>query len=39
MWAHLQEPPPPLPGHPALDPVLRKALAKDKDERYPSCAS
>jgi predicted Ser/Thr protein kinase len=37
LWAHLQEEPPPLPGHPALDPVLGKALAKEKDDRYPSC--
>ena len=37
MWAHLQEPPPPLPGHSALDPVLRKALAKDKGERHATC--
>ena len=38
MWAHMQEQPPPLRGYPALDPVLRKALAKDQDERYASCA-
>ena len=38
MWAHLQEPPPQLRGHPALDPVLRKALAKDKGERHATCA-
>ena len=37
MWAHLQESPPPLPGYPALDPVLRKALAKDKGERHATC--
>ena len=37
MWAHLQDEPPPLRGHPALDPVLRKALAKDKDERHATC--
>ena len=29
LWAHMQEPPPPLPGHPALDRVMVKALAKD----------
>ena len=38
LWAHMQEQPPPLRGHPALDPVLRKALAKDREERYASCA-
>ncbi|HEY6692248.1 MAG TPA: protein kinase, partial [Solirubrobacteraceae bacterium] len=37
LWAHLQEEPPPLPGYPALDPVLCKALAKEKDDRYPRC--
>jgi branched-chain amino acid transport system substrate-binding protein len=38
LWAHMQEQPAPLPGHSALDPVLRKGLAKDKDDRYTSCA-
>ena len=38
LWAHMQEEPPPLHGYPALDPVLRKGLAKDKDERYETCA-
>jgi ABC-type branched-subunit amino acid transport system substrate-binding protein len=38
LWAHMQDPPPRLPGEPALDPVLQKALAKDKEERYDSCS-
>jgi ABC-type branched-subunit amino acid transport system substrate-binding protein/streptogramin lyase len=38
MWAHLQEPPPPLASHPALDPVVAKALAKDREDRYATCA-
>ena len=38
MWAHMQEEPPVLPGLPALDEVLRKALAKEKDDRFGSCA-
>jgi ABC-type branched-subunit amino acid transport system substrate-binding protein/DNA-binding beta-propeller fold protein YncE len=38
MWAHMQDEPAPLRGHPRLDAVLRKALAKDRDERYGSCA-
>jgi tetratricopeptide (TPR) repeat protein len=38
LWAHMQEQPAPLRGHAALDSVLRKALAKDGDERYASCA-
>ncbi len=33
LWAHMQEQPAPLPEHSALDPVLRKGLAKEKDER------
>jgi ABC-type branched-subunit amino acid transport system substrate-binding protein/DNA-binding beta-propeller fold protein YncE len=37
LWAHMQDPPPGLPGEPALDPVLAKALAKEKKERYGSC--
>ncbi len=38
LWAHMQEEPAPLPGHPSLDPVLRKGLAKDRRERYGTCA-
>jgi ABC-type branched-subunit amino acid transport system substrate-binding protein/tRNA A-37 threonylcarbamoyl transferase component Bud32 len=38
LWAHLQGEPAPLRGYGALDPVLRKGLAKDKDERPTSCA-
>ena len=37
LWAHMQEPPPPLTGHPALDPVMVKALAKDPADRYATC--
>ena len=37
MWAHMQDEPPPLRGHARLDAVLRKALAKDREERYASC--
>jgi len=37
LWAHMQEEPPPLRGYPELAPVLRKALAKEKDERFESC--
>jgi ABC-type branched-subunit amino acid transport system substrate-binding protein/predicted Ser/Thr protein kinase len=39
LWAHMQEEPPPLKGHAALNPVLRKALAKDREERYTTCAA
>jgi ABC-type branched-subunit amino acid transport system substrate-binding protein/DNA-binding beta-propeller fold protein YncE/predicted Ser/Thr protein kinase len=38
IWAHLQNPPPPLPGHPRLDPVLAKALAKERHDRYAKCS-
>ena len=43
-WAHLEDEPPSakernrdLPD--AVDPVLRKAMAKRPDERYPTCAA
>jgi DNA-binding beta-propeller fold protein YncE len=39
LWAHMQEAPPPLAGHPELDPVFARALAKEPDERYDSCAA
>ena len=35
MWAHLSDEPPPL--SPALDPVLRRGLAKDPNDRYATC--
>jgi serine/threonine protein kinase len=38
LWAHMQEEPAPPKGHAALDPVLRKALAKDREDRYRTCA-
>ena len=38
LWAHLSEPPPAVPGHPAFDAVLARALAKDPAERYESGA-
>ncbi len=39
LWAHMQDDPPPLHGHEALDPVLERALAKERDERYASCGA
>jgi serine/threonine protein kinase len=40
MWAHLNEPPPPVGsqhgGGAALDPVIRRAMAKDPAHRFPS---
>jgi DNA-binding beta-propeller fold protein YncE len=41
IFAHVHDPPPGLNGAPgsvpaALDPVLRRAMAKDPEERYPS---
>jgi Protein kinase domain len=38
LWAHMQEEPPPLAAHPSLDPVLRRALAKEPEDRYGTCA-
>jgi ABC-type branched-subunit amino acid transport system substrate-binding protein/streptogramin lyase len=37
LWAHMQDEPPSLRGQPDLDPVLRKALAKDREGRHESC--
>ena len=44
MWAHIQEPPPAVtherPDLPeSLDTVLATAMAKSKDDRYPTCSS
>ena len=39
LWAHMQERVPPLPEHPSLTPVLRQALAKERDDRYGTCAA
>jgi hypothetical protein len=37
MWAHLNEPPPGTGrGSRALDPVIRRAMAKDPADRFPS---
>ncbi len=38
LWAHMHEQPAPLPGYAALDSVLGRGLAKERDERYGSCA-
>ena len=38
LWAHMQEEPPSLPAYPQLDPVLARGLAKERTERYASCA-
>ena len=37
MWAHIRGDIPSLPGHPTLDPVLAKGLAKEATERYATC--
>jgi YVTN family beta-propeller protein len=38
LWAHMQEQVVPLRNHTALNPVLQKGLAKERTERYASCA-
>jgi ABC-type branched-subunit amino acid transport system substrate-binding protein/streptogramin lyase len=38
LWAHMQEEPAPLPDHHALEPVLSRGLAKEREDRYASCA-
>jgi ABC-type branched-subunit amino acid transport system substrate-binding protein len=37
LWAHMQDEHATLRDHPDLDPVLRRALAKEKEDRYASC--
>jgi len=37
LWAHMRDDPIPISGHPELDPVLAKALAKDREDRHRSC--
>jgi YVTN family beta-propeller protein len=38
LWAHLREEPPAPAAYPGLAPVLAKALARDRSDRYASCA-
>ena len=43
LWAHMSEPPPAVTAlrsdlPPAVDQVVARAMAKDPDKRYPSCA-
>ena len=39
LWAHMQGEPPAVPGHPELDKVIAKGLAKDPDDRYDTCTA
>jgi serine/threonine protein kinase len=36
MFAHVEVPPPAVPGLPAFDPVIARAMAKDPAARYPT---
>ena len=37
LWAHMQEDPPSLLAYDELDSVLARGLAKEPDDRYPTC--
>ncbi len=37
LWAHLHDDPPVAAAHPALAPVIARALAKKPDDRYGTC--
>jgi ABC-type branched-subunit amino acid transport system substrate-binding protein len=39
LWAHMQGAPPAVAGHPELDPVLARGLAKDPEERFATCTA
>jgi serine/threonine-protein kinase len=39
LWAHLSDPPPAVPGQPAFDAVIARALAKEPAERFESGAA
>jgi serine/threonine-protein kinase len=44
VFAHLREPPPPVSGHapglsPALDAIVARAMAKSRDDRWPTCTA
>lgn len=39
LWAHVNEPPPGLASCPELEPVVKRALAKRPDDRYPTCGA
>jgi serine/threonine protein kinase len=41
IYAHLHDETPVMPegAYPGMDPVIARALAKDKDDRYPTCTA
>jgi predicted Ser/Thr protein kinase len=39
LWAHVNEPPPGLASYPELEPVLKRAMVKRPDDRYPTCGA
>ncbi len=39
LWAHVNDSPPDLASYPELEPVLKRAMAKRPDDRYPTCGA
>jgi hypothetical protein len=37
LWGHMRDEPVPIDGHPELDPVLARGLAKDREDRPATC--
>ena len=39
LWAHVNDPAPGIASYPTLEPVVKRALAKRPDDRFPTCGA